>query len=54
MAVLDANRNDVRGSTYVLKRLAYGQRIIWRLHHFLNQFGTRRHDYPSSESGNLE
>jgi hypothetical protein len=45
---------NVCGNTYSLKRFAFGQDIIRRLHNFLDQFRTRRHHYPLAESGNLE
>ena len=52
--MLGARLGGVNGSTYILKRFAHGQGVIWRLHHFLDQFRTRRDYYPSPESGNPE
>ena len=47
-------QGNISDNTYILERFAYGQDIIRRLHHFLDQFRTRRHHYPSAEGGNLE
>jgi hypothetical protein len=51
---ISASLGDEYRNTHILERFAYGQDIIWRPHHFLDQFRACRHHYPLAESGNLE